>query len=194
MMRHLNAAQASPLATRLARSAAIMFSSLALALSHASCGDSPATPYESDDGVMLTCPEGWSISEDHANEIGGRYLQLDEASFDSSGLVIINWAGEVFERASFLEDAAEGFLATYQDMFGLSGLESVEPTETQFGAHPALRVDYSFRIMGIEHRGALYVLNASEKTFLIIKQEGLEDQEKNLAGFEVIEATFRCLE
>ena len=188
MMRRQSPGQLRSITAAVVRSAAILFCSFVLALTHVSCGESPATPYESDDGVLLTCPEGWSITEDRVNELGGRYLQLEEGSFDSSGLVILNWTGEVVDRDAFLK----GALASFKDSIGISDLEVGEAAEARFGALPALRVNYSFVIMGIDHRGALFVLNASGKTFLIIKQEALEDQVQNLAGFEVIEASFRC--
>ena len=156
------------------------------------CSPSPEVEWSSEGGVILTCPEGWEVTEDHQNEIGGRYLQLEEESFDSSGLMIFNWTDGLFDRQAFLEGSAEPFISSFQDMTLVSDVRFEGPEEVSFGRYPSLSMGYSFEAVGIEHRGHLFVITSCEKTFLVIKQEALEDSAKNAAGFELIEASFRC--
>ena len=168
-------------------------SSLLLALTIGSCGESTEGPFESDDGVRLTCPAGWSITEDKPNEIGGYYLQLEKDSFNSSGMIVINWAGEVFDRAVFLDGAVES-IVSFQDKLVFNDIELGPSYEATFGPYPALKKDYTFGALHIKHRCSIYALNAAGKTFLIMKQEAKEDHLDSRPGFEVIESSFHCAE
>ena len=113
-------------------------------------------------GVMLTCPVGWEVTDDHQNDIGGRYLQLEEGSFNSSGLMIFNWADGLFDRQAFLEGSAEPFISSFQALTLVSDVRFEVPEEVSFGRYPHLRMGYSFEAVGVLHKGQLFVITSCE--------------------------------
>jgi len=179
-----------------------VISCLFLGLAIGACGESTEGPFESDDGVRLTCPAGWSITENKpwsvtenkTNEIGGYYLQLEKDSFNSSGMMTFSWVDQALDRDVFLEGASGPFFSELQDRVTLLDIQHGSPYEATFGPYPALKKDYTFAALHMEHRGSIYALNAAGKTFLIIKQEAKEDHLDNRSGFEVIESSFHCVE
>ena len=55
-----------------------------------SCKESIETKFEKD-GVSLTCPQGWKITDQENFDDEGYYLSIEKDGFDSSGLFSITW-------------------------------------------------------------------------------------------------------
>jgi hypothetical protein len=72
-----------------------------------------------------------------------------------------------------------------------SNLVFTPTTKSQFGVYPSITARFSFKLLGLAHHGQIQVFYAPHKTFAIIRQEALEDKDKNKTGFEVFEKTFK---
>jgi len=60
-----------------------------------SCSESKPAKFERD-GVLITSPTGWEITDQESIDDQGYYLSIEKDGFDSSGIVTMTWInGEI---------------------------------------------------------------------------------------------------
>jgi hypothetical protein len=157
----------------------------------ASCAESPETPF-SRDGVSLTCPMGWKITDAMDVEGMGYTVSVEKDGFSSSGLAVVTWLKVPMEVGDYM-DLYRKELAT-NIIYRSSNLRFTDDVPGRYGAFETLSCSYEASILGVRHRGALHVFKAGGRTFTVCVQEALEDAEKNRAGFAQIEASLAVAE
>jgi hypothetical protein len=153
-----------------------------------SCSEKPATPFIKD-GVGFTCPAGWEITDEEKIEETGYYLSAEKSGLSESGLLSITWMNDTLQLEEWMEICKDELKNNV--VYKNSNLVFTPTTKSQFGVYPSITAHFSFKLLGLAHDGQIQVFYAPHKTFAIIRQEALEDKDKNKAGFEVLDKTFK---
>ena len=154
------------------------------------CQPSPEVKFDKM-GVRFTCPEGWKITEEEDMGEEGYYLSVEKNGFDASAIMSITWVDEEINLADFLLEFQESLKEN--TIYAHSGLSFEAQIETTFNKRFALASKYSARVLGIAHQGTIYCFKGGgARTFAILKQEAIEDRQKNKAGFDTIVESFFC--
>lgn len=152
-----------------------------------SCTEVPETKFEKD-GISLTCPKGWKITEEE-NIDEGYYLSIEKAGFGSSGLVTIIWINNRLDLSEWLN--------IYKDelsnniVYKNSNLMFGENHKNEFNKVSSVAVEFTASIIGSKHEGIIQAFYGKDKTICVLKQEAIEDKSKNKNGFEMIEQSFK---
>jgi len=166
------------------------FGALLVVTLHLSCSPSPEYSFQCD-GVQLTCPLGWAVTDNEDNGFG-YYLSVEKNGWDSSGIMSFSWVNESVDLRTWFALCCEGFVSEYQ-VLGMDGGFSMGPTySSQFGRYSAIASDFTSSFLGVDHEGTLFALQARGKAFFILRQEAIEDHFENMNGFRVIEDSFFC--
>jgi len=137
-------------------------------------------------GFSITCPADWEISDDEKFDEGGYYLSIEKNGFDSSGLFTL----------SVIEDSLD---LDYSIQFNIEELQSnlvyrnstfEEITNNKFNSINTRSSSFKFGLVGIKHEGIIHAFYGKNKTYIVLKQEALEDKNDNLNGFNLIESSF----
>jgi hypothetical protein len=153
-----------------------------------SCSEKPATPFIKD-GVSFICPAGWEITDEEKIDESGYYLSAEKAGLSESGLLSITWMNDTLQLEEWIGICKDELKNNV--VYKNSNLVFTPTTKSQFGVYPSITAHFSFKLLGLAHDGQIQVFYAPHKTFAIIRQEALEDKDKNKAGFEVLEKTFK---
>ncbi len=144
------------------------------------------------DGVMLTCPQGWKITDaENFNDLG-YLITFEKAGLIESGIVVLTW----LNHEGDLEETMSTYIYEMQNTFPYkkAGLTFTATTKSTFGNFECDEKSFITKILGVAHEGAIQVFNKSGKTFTILTQTATEDKQKNILGFKIIEDSFKIVE
>lgn len=153
-----------------------------------SCKESPSTVFKKD-GVVFTCPSGWSITDEDSLEGLGNYLSIEKDGFNSSGIMTVTWL--------YNEISPEDVIAEYQVemanniIYKNSSLSFSNPFKNKFKNYDVISVRFTMKLVGMKHQGIISAFNYGGRSYCIFKQEANEDGIKNEDGFNVIENSFK---
>jgi hypothetical protein len=139
-------------------------------------------------GVSLTCPHGWKITDEENFDDEGYYLSIEKNGFNSSGLITISWYYEILELENVMNVALEELRNSF--IHKNSNLKLGDLHENKYNCIDTAAVKFNMSIIGLKHQGTIHVFHKEGKTFCINKQEAIEDKEKNKEGFKIIEQSF----
>jgi hypothetical protein len=152
-----------------------------------SCTEATETKFERE-GVSLTCPKGWKITEQENIEDQGFYLSMEKEGLDASGLVSISWVNN--------ELALEDWLDIYREelanniIYKNSNLTFSDPYEAEYNGLPSQAMTFTVSIIGLKHEGIVHAFYGADKTIAVLRQEAIEDSAENKEGFASIESSF----
>jgi hypothetical protein len=153
-----------------------------------SCNEGPASKFEKD-GIRITCPGGWHISEQEKVDNDGYYLAIEKKGLTSSGLIAITWIREQDLDLKYWLEESKAELKN-DPTFNKSDLRFGKIVPDQFNHIKALSLSYQVSVLGVEHKGIMYAFRSKGKSVHILKQEAVEDTNSNEEGFEIIEHSF----
>ncbi len=136
-------------------------------------------------GVSFNYPDDWRITEQEKLEDNGYYLAVEKKGWNTSGIVALTWIDEADEEACL-----QVFQESLKRQLFFKKVEFSPARKTTFNKKSAIVSDFTASVLGMKHRGSVFILTSGEKTYALMKQEMLEDIEKNKAGFKLIETTF----
>lgn len=149
--------------------------------------ETPEFKFEKE-GVSFTCPAGWNISEEENIDDMGYYLSVEKDGFNSSGLVSITWVSDSLVLQDYIE--------LYKDelrnniIYKNSNLNFQPSKISEFNTISSNSAQFEVSILGLKHEGEIITFYGPNKTFVIFRQEAIEDRLKNHLGFEIIEKSF----
>ena len=158
---------------------------------HGACSPSQEYSFQCD-GVQLTCPLGWAITDNEDNGVGGYYVSVEKDGWDSSGLMSISWINENVDLDSWFIACREDFVSEYQMLGSDFDRDMSRAHPVQFGRYSGLISEFTSSFFGVDHEGTLFCFQAGGKAFFILRQEALEDHYENTNGFRIIESSFTC--
>ena len=153
-----------------------------------SCKEASETKFAKD-GISLTCPTGWKITEEENIENQGYYLSIEKDGLTSSGLFTLSWLSNRLDLYEWIDIYKEQLSSNI--VYRNSNLTFGEPFESEFNNISSVAVKFNVSILGLKHEGIIHVFYGNDKTISILKQEAIEDKIKNEKGFEMIEKSLR---
>lgn len=153
-----------------------------------SCKETSQTELEKD-GVSLTCPKGWEITDEDSLDGQGYYLSIEKAGFNSSGLITITWINNEFDKNEWINSYKDELRNNF--IYKNSNLSFGGIIENKFNNINSTSVSFKVSILGVKHEGEIHVFSEKNKTFSILKQEAIEDKTKNINGFGLIEQSLK---
>lgn len=158
-----------------------------------SCGNYDPGPDQhfSDYGLTFDFAGDWSITEQEVFD-GGFYLSCERKGMKSSGLVTISYIGFIMEEIDMISLIQNEMKSN--PLYQSSDLIFVNQMDTLFNGYRCLQSDYEVGVMGIPHRGSIYCFITCEKTFSVLFQEAIEDEDVNSYGFDKVRYSFKCIE
>ena len=152
-----------------------------------SCGEQEPGGKFRKEGVSFIYPSGWSITKQKEINGSGYLLSIQKAGFQASGLVTLTWVNKVIDERVYV-----GLLQKeYVNQKVLKNIKFQPTRERSFNGIKSVSCGFNFNVLGVKHRGEIFVFVKGEKTYSIIKQEALKDISTNKEGFERIESTFK---
>ncbi|HMR18456.1 MAG TPA: hypothetical protein PKA53_04080 [Sphingobacterium sp.] len=152
-----------------------------------SCTRNSSSGYFSKEGVSFIYPQGWSINEEEDLDGEGYYLSVEKKGLNESGIVQITWFDVHIDNHEYLEIMQK----EYKNQKLFYDLKFETAKNSHFNGIESIACKFSFKILGLRHRGAIYIFSDENKTFSFVTQEALEDIQKNKEGFELIRSTFK---
>ena len=153
-----------------------------------SCQETPQAKFEKD-GISLTSPKGWKITDEGNIEDQGYFLSIEKDGLNSSGLITLSWVIGEFDLNEWIE--------IYKDelknnlVYRNSNLSFSNEKQDKFNGITTTSLEYSVSLFGLKHEGIIHFFYENNKTFALLKQEAIEDKIKNKNGFELIERSFK---
>ena len=141
----------------------------------------------SKDDLSFSYSADWSITEQDNLDGAGYYLSVEKTGFNSSGMLAMTWIYGVFDSHEYIEVIK----AEYRENKDFKNLRYSVIRNSIFAGIKTTSCDYSFDILGIKHQGAFHVFVKGGNTYFLLRQEAIEDVEKNQMGFDIIESTFK---
>ena len=141
-----------------------------------------------DDYVYFKYPKGWYISDvenisesEHEVDI----ITIQKQGWVESGMVIVS----VYNWNNDLNEMLNGLITEYEDGFGMINFE--DKYYKIFKGYNAIYIETTASLLGIKHKIEIYAFHAKNKSILFFKQEAIEDMNKNVEGFSIIENTLK---
>ncbi|WP_405413280.1 hypothetical protein [Maribacter sp. Asnod1-A12] len=151
------------------------------------CSETQSSKFK-DDGVSLTIPKGWQITDQENMNHQGYLLSIEKDGFDSSGLVTMTWINAEIDLNEWKTNYKEDFLNNI--IYENSNLVFEDPTEDHYNNINCTSIKFNASLLGIEHDGVIYFFYEEYKTFAILVQQATEDAMVNKPGFDIIEKSF----
>lgn len=139
-------------------------------------------------GVSLTCPHKWKITDEENFDDEGYYLSIEKNGFNSSGLITITWYYELLDLEEVMNVAIVELKKSF--IHKNSNLILGELHQNKYNCIDTAAVNFSMSTIGLKHCGEIHVFHKEGKTFCINKQEAIEDKGKNTEGYKIIENSF----
>lgn len=152
-----------------------------------SCSKSKPAKFERD-GVVITSPAGWGITDQESIDEQGYYLSIEKDGFDSSGIVTMTWInGEIDlgEWAYIFQDELENNI-----IYRNSNIQFEDAVDNNYNNIDTSSIRFSASILGLDHEGNIHFFHKGNKTFAILIQQAIEDQATNKPGFDLLEKSF----
>lgn len=153
-----------------------------------SCQKNPESKFEQD-GISMTIPLGWEISEEENIGDQGYYLSIQKQGFNSSAMIAMNWVKGEISYDSWVEIYQE--ILESNIIYRNANLELGELKDTSFNNIESKYVKVDFSLLGLKHQAIIYFIRQNGKSITIMKQEALEDMDENRKGFKKIESSFK---
>jgi len=160
---------------------------LLIALTITSCEQIPAESF-SKDGVSLTSPEGWEITDREEIDEGVYYLSIEKSGMKSSGLFALTWVEgdmDIYEWIEIYKNELQDNI-----IYKNSNLTFENVQKDSFNGITTVALKYAVSVLTIDHVGIIHFVHKDNKTFAILRQEAVEDLVKNEKGFNAIEQSF----
>ncbi|MBL4746842.1 MAG: hypothetical protein JKY08_10795 [Flavobacteriaceae bacterium] len=153
-----------------------------------SCQETQEDKFEKD-GVSLTSPNGWKITDKENLSNQGYYLCIEKDGLNSSGLITLIWVNGEFELNEWINIHKEEMKNNI--IYKNSNLVFGDIHENKFNNLNTSSLKFTFSLFGVKHQGVIHAFYKKEKTFYLLIQEAIEDQYKNRRGLELIEQSFK---
>jgi len=152
-----------------------------------SCNDTPEYKFNNN-GVALTSPKGWSIVDEEGFDTG-YYLCIEKDGFNSSGVISFSWVNDSLN----IEDYIENYKTEIKNniVYKNSNLVFEPIIKNKFNNIESYSTKFKFSLLNLDHEGIIHSFIKEGKTYIIFKQEAIEDKNKNRLGFKEIEESFR---
>lgn len=161
---------------------------LFILFAHNSCQEASETEFKKD-GISLTSPKGWKITDQENLDDQGYYLSIEKEGLNSSGLISISWINgelDLKEWINMYKDELRNNI-----IYKNSNLIFEKENKSMFNNINTTSLNFSTSLLGINHEGNIHFFYEKGRTFAILKQEAIEDQVKNKHGFKLIEQSFK---
>lgn len=151
------------------------------------CQETPEAKFERD-GVTLTSPKGWEITDEENLDGEGYYLSIEKDGLNSSGFISVSWINGELDM--------EQWISIYRDelqnniIYKNSNFVFGTRSESTYNGINTTSLNYTVSVIGVDHRGVMHFFYEKEKTFALLTQEAIEDIAKNKKGFQLIEESF----
>ncbi len=152
-----------------------------------SCQESPEFKFEKN-GVSFTSPSGWAITEEESFEDGSYYLSIEKDGFDSSGIITITWVSDSLSLDDSIEIHKDELKSNI--IYKNANLTFEPILNNKFNKISSHSSRFKFKLLGLKHEGILHSFHGGNRTYIILKQEAVEDKIKNKLGFKTIEESF----
>ena len=152
-----------------------------------SCSESKPAKFERD-GVSITSPTGWGITDEENIDDLGYYLSVEKDGFDSSGIITITWVNgemDLNEWVYIYKEELENNI-----IYKNSNLNFKSVSEDSFNDINSTSLKFTASILGLDHEGNIHFFYKGDKTFAILIQQAIEDNTENKSGFDLIEKSF----
>jgi hypothetical protein len=158
-------------------------------LAMVSCQESKPETDFSDDGVSFTVPEGWEVSGQEIFDNSVHYLVIEKGGLSSSGILTMSWADDSLDLMEWLDLYESAMME--ETVYKGSDIKFVGPVVMNYNEFTTVSKSFTVTILTLKHQGFIHIFHANGKTFSILKQEAIEDNNVNKPGFDLIEKTLR---
>ncbi|MEP3208907.1 MAG: hypothetical protein ABJN95_06950 [Maribacter sp.] len=114
---------------------------------------------------------GYNSNNEEDVDGSGYYASVEKDGFDSNGLISISWVNGNLELREYLKLYQDALRNTIICKNSNLNFEPIAATEFNFINSKASKFNASF--LGIKHQGILHTFHGKNKTFAILKQEGI---------------------
>ena len=152
-----------------------------------SCQQSPETKF-SKDGISMTCPAGWKITDEGPIEDQGYSISIEKDGLNSSGLLAVSWLNDSLDLNAYMEIYLEEMKGNA--VYKTSNITFEPFSDSQYNKNNSLSVKYKLSLLSVAHTGVIHIFYGNNKTVAILRQEAVEDLGENKDGFELLERTF----
>ncbi|WP_324025576.1 hypothetical protein QSV08_20675 [Maribacter sp. BPC-D8] len=152
-----------------------------------SCSESKPAKFERD-GVSITSPTGWGITDEENIDDLGYYLSVEKDGFDSSGIITITWVNGEMDLNEWVDIYKEELENNI--IYKNSKLNFKSVAEGSFNDINSTSLKFTASILGLDHEGDIHFFYKGDKTFAILIQQATEDNATNKPGFDLIEKSF----
>lgn len=164
------------------------FIPILILFSYNSCQETPQAEFEKD-GISLTSPKGWKITDEENLDDQGYYLSIEKDGPNSSGLITLSWVNGEIDLDKWKSIYKNELKSNI--IYRNSNLRFAKENQDKFNDINTTSVVFTVSIFGLKHEGIIHFFYESDKTFALLKQEAFEDKIKNKNGFEFIEHSFK---
>lgn len=141
----------------------------------------------SKDGVSLSWDLDWEITVQDSLDGDGFYLALEKWGLNESALFAVTWLYSNVPEEIILDILQEELRKSYE---GISGVSFSEIYDSKFAGIISKAVDFEFTELDVKFTGTFFTFRKHGKSFSVLKQEAVEDSDKNAPGFSMIEGNF----
>lgn len=131
-------------------------------------------------------PEDWKVTDSEEIEEGTYYVAVEKNGFNASGLMTI----VSFEELIDLDESIMLNIQELQDNPVVNNLNFETLKNSEFNTNKSRSSNFNFKTMGIEYDGMIYAFSSKNNSYVILKQEALEDRKDNVEGFNTIKNSF----
>ncbi|TXG36880.1 hypothetical protein [Seonamhaeicola maritimus] len=151
-----------------------------------SCKESEQSLFE-ENGLSFICAKGWSVVDKEFLEGDTYFLSLEKDGFDSSGAITLV-VSDYFINSNANIEAYQNELKTAY-IFKKANIVFEPIKFDKFNGFDCKSSDFTFKLLGLEHHGIIYSFFKDDRSFLILRQEAIEDRTDNEEGFHLFEST-----
>lgn len=153
----------------------------------AACKPGTKTPYNKN-GIAFTVPAGWKITDDEENDSTNIIINVEKSGATSSGLLGISCIFDSIATSELVETYKSSLR---ENRIYKTGNVKIFPGEQgRFGHYDALILPFEFSLLSVAHRGRFYIFHHRGKSYILLRQEAVEDTSRNETGFAELEKTF----
>jgi hypothetical protein len=152
-----------------------------------SCQQTPAELFVKD-GVSISSPAGWEITDREQIDEGAYYLAIEKNGINSSALLALTWVEgdmDLYDWTEIYKDELESNI-----IYKNSNLTFEKVKKDSFNGITTVALKYTASIITMDHEGVIHFSHKNDKAFAILRQEAVEDRAKNKKGFSAIERSF----
>ena len=153
-----------------------------------SCSESKPAKFERD-GVSMTSPTGWEITDQENIDDQGYYLSIEKVGFDSSGIVTMTWINGEIDLGEWAYLFQEELVNNI--VYRNSNIHFEDAVDNTYNDIDTSSIRFTASILGLDHEGDIHFFYKGDKTFAILIQEAMEDNMTNKPSFDLLEKSFR---